>query len=111
MALSLLAHRTRLVSRPVPCGLFAGVTETEFGSEATVRRGAEHCAVARTDGEVGVLIDLAASPIPYGDLFDKLLAEAAGRADEVRKLLDALVDHRTLITCLQPPATEGDALR
>lgn len=171
-ALSLLAYRTRLLTRAVPFGLFAGVAEIAFGSGATARWGEEHLAVARADGrwltevistlesipalrerlwlvasdiltrrgdrlvlpwksrrpdatgtevletslrlepEVRVLVDLAASPTPYGDLLDKVRAEAPRRvAEDVRALLGGLIAHRVLVTCLQPPATETDALR
>ncbi|WEH37879.1 lantibiotic dehydratase (plasmid) [Streptomyces sp. AM 4-1-1] len=171
VALSLLAYRTRLLSRAVPFGLFAGITEIAFGSEPAVRWGEKHRAVARADGrwlaevintlesisplrerlrlvasntlvqrgdrvvlpwrtrqpdvtgtevmetsvrlepEVRVLVDLASSPVPYGDLLDKAQAEAPRHAGgEVRELLDVLIARRVLITCLQPPATETDAL-
>ncbi|MBB5938673.1 lantibiotic dehydratase [Streptomyces zagrosensis] len=65
----------------------------------------------RLEPEVRVLIDLAASPVRYSDLFDEVMAQFAEHtADTVRSLLDELITHRVLSTCLHPPATETDAL-
>ncbi|MGW3955366.1 lantibiotic dehydratase [Streptomyces sp. NPDC004752] len=50
LALSLLGYVLRL-SRPTPFGLFAGITEGEFGSETVVRWGEEHQLLSRADGE------------------------------------------------------------
>ncbi|GKQ33501.1 lantibiotic dehydratase [Streptomyces sp. A012304] len=50
VALSLLSYVLRL-SRPTPFGLFGGVTEGEFGSEAAVWWGSEHRLLTRADGE------------------------------------------------------------
>ncbi|MER6116095.1 lantibiotic dehydratase [Streptomyces sp. NPDC001743] len=65
----------------------------------------------RLEPEVRVLADLAASPVPYADLLHKLRAEYPEHSEPVvRELLDDLVAQRVLITSLQPPATEIDAL-
>ncbi|MDX3275237.1 MULTISPECIES: lantibiotic dehydratase [Streptomyces] len=50
LALSLLSYVLRL-SRPTPFGLFAGITEGEFGSETVVRWGRDHQLLTRADGE------------------------------------------------------------
>ncbi|KAB7835529.1 lantibiotic dehydratase [Streptomyces mobaraensis] len=171
MVLSLAAYCRRAVTRPAPFGLFAGVCEISFGSEAVAQWGEDHQAVARADGrwlteiiqaleaiprlrerlwltasnvtvrrgdrlvvpwqqrrldaagteveEVGLgrepevrsLMALAASPVLYGDLLHKIRAEFPQHDEEcVRALLDKLIARRVLLTCLQPPATEPDAL-
>ncbi|WP_073227103.1 lantibiotic dehydratase [Streptomyces sp. NBRC 110465] len=65
----------------------------------------------RLEPEVRVLTDLAASPVPYNELLHKLQADFPEHSEPaVRELLDELVAQRVLITSLQPPATEIDAL-
>jgi thiopeptide-type bacteriocin biosynthesis protein len=61
--------------------------------------------------EVRAAIDMAAAPVPYPDLAAKLAAEASHLGlTGVHQVLDQLLEHRVLISSLQPPSTVTDAL-
>jgi thiopeptide-type bacteriocin biosynthesis protein len=60
--------------------------------------------------EVRAVTRLAASPVAYSDLAAKVCAEFSLDAPAAFALLDQLVECRALISSLQPPSTEVDAL-
>ncbi|MFI1765238.1 lantibiotic dehydratase [Streptomyces sp. NPDC020800] len=65
----------------------------------------------RLDPEVRALMDLAAAPVPYAELLHKLEAEHPEHSEvALGELIDALIAQRVLVTSLQPPSTEVDAL-
>ncbi|MFE3629472.1 lantibiotic dehydratase [Streptomyces goshikiensis] len=65
----------------------------------------------RLDPEVRALVDFAASPVPYAELLHKLAAEHPEHSKvALGELIDALIARRVLVTSLQPPSTEVDAL-
>lgn len=61
---------------------------------------------------VRAALEMASAPVAYRDLARRL-AEGSPDVDArtVCALLDELIAHRVLISCLHPPATEPDALR
>ncbi|WP_030894121.1 lantibiotic dehydratase [Streptomyces sp. NRRL F-5053] len=167
LVLALAGYSLRL-HRATPFGLFAAVAEGAFRTQAHVRWGDRHRAVARADGQwladvvaelesmaavrhrlhlvanntvqvrgerlvlpwrprsrdmadttvyevslrrtaaVRAAMTTAAAPIAYADLAHKLTAELPG--EDARALLDVLISRRFLLTSLQPPATDPDAL-
>ena len=65
----------------------------------------------RWTSEVRAAVEMTATPVPYEDVVRKLATELPlldGPA--AAELLDTLLVHRVLISNLQPPATETDAL-
>lgn len=72
---------------------------------------AVHEVSLRCTTAVRAVVRLAAAPVLYTHLARKLAAEVPGLDDTgARTLLDVLISHRVLITSLQPPSTEPDAL-
>ncbi|WP_370134061.1 lantibiotic dehydratase [Streptacidiphilus sp. EB103A] len=74
------------------------------------RRRAVEASMALT-APVQAVLDAARAPIGVGVLADKLTADfpAAGR-ERAKRLVQGLIQHRVLITCLDAPSTETDAL-
>ncbi|MFI0776268.1 lantibiotic dehydratase [Streptomyces sp. NPDC021212] len=169
--LPLIGYTLRLLHRPTPFGLFAGVNQGAFGERTHTRWGTGHRAVVRAEGAwladliqqmeemadvrqrlrvvannvlqirgerlvlpwqprrpdavgtavhevslrrtaaVRAAIQLTATPVPYQDVVRKLTAELPDLdTATTRALLDLLIARRMLLTSLQPPATEPDAL-
>ncbi|RBQ15349.1 lantibiotic dehydratase [Spongiactinospora rosea] len=60
---------------------------------------------------VAFVMDVAVSPVPFGDLAAKLAAKFQGASlEEIDALLGELVTRQVLITGLRPPATRPDPL-
>ncbi|MFB6984474.1 lantibiotic dehydratase [Streptomyces sp. NPDC056304] len=171
LAVSLIGYTLRMQQRPMPFGLFAGVTEGQFGDRTRAHWGHGHKAVARADaswladlvqqleetpevrqrlrliannalrlrgdrlvlpwqprrrGAVGTavqevslrhtaavraVVQMTCTPVLYRDVMGKLTADDPGLdARAAQELLDLLISRRVLLTSLQPPTTEPDAL-
>jgi thiopeptide-type bacteriocin biosynthesis protein len=171
LALSLTGYTLRLLQRPMPFGLFAGVAEGAFGRHTRAHWGPGHKAIARANGlwladlvqqleempevrqrlhlianntlrvrgdrlvvpwqprlretagtavrEVSLrhtalvraAVQMAVTPVSYPDVVRKLTADHPDLdTSAVQDLLDLLVAQRVLLTSLQSPTTELDAL-
>lgn len=72
-----------------------------------------HEVSVRRTAAVRAAVQIAAKPVAYRDAAHKLTAQLAHPRhdhDDVQALLDLLIARRMLLTSLQPPATEPDAL-
>jgi hypothetical protein len=103
--LTVVANSTLLVrgDRLIVPHQSAGTTEGTGGSAVEVS--------LRETTVVRAAVTFASTPIAVADLCAKLLAEVpAATPEKVTILVSELVARRVLITCLQAPSTEPDAL-
>ncbi|MCY9785199.1 lantibiotic dehydratase [Nocardiopsis sp. EMB25] len=76
------------------------------------RSGADRgtCSSLRLTAPLRLVMGLASNPIPRSEVEAVLATAFPGREDAARTMVDTLVDHRVLLTCLRPPMYTPDPL-
>ncbi|MFI9643731.1 lantibiotic dehydratase [Micromonospora sp. NPDC051925] len=88
----------------------AGKVVLEYRAATSDPRGAPAHLRIKATGSVRAVLALAAEPIRWADLCDKLAAEHGAPQDGAERLIRQMVAQRLLLTSLRPPSTQTDPL-